>query len=385
MSIEEKDIVCLSTHYWDERWFRKQEFMNRFGTANRVLYVEPSFSLVREPETHLAPFAQNQPFRPRLESRGRNLLLLKPPRGLPFWSHPTISWANYLRFGLIVRRAMSRLGFKEAILWVYQAAYAPAISVIPHQTLVFDLVDDLPGYLGSAGPQVTAAERRVAKLVQASTLFVTTSPTLLERYGSEARSAVLVPNGFDSRSFNTDRVWPEPAELHGVERPVIGLVGTLFSFLDFDLLREIARRHRDMTLVLIGPVETNAHTDVERLKSEPNVLVLPPVSRDEVPRYLAHFDVCLNVFKPGRVADSVSPLKVYEYLAMGKPVISTPMRGLQRDEAGALVRFADGPDAFSAAIDQALTERPVAASNLIARYSWDSLFSRLESACEALF
>jgi glycosyltransferase involved in cell wall biosynthesis len=381
VSLRGRDIICLSTHYWDERRFRKQEFMERFARANRVLYVEPSVSMARRPEPHLRAVAKNRFLRPRLERRGENLHLLAPPRGLPKWSDPRVERLNYRWFGHVVAAAAAELGFRDTILWSYRPAYAHALAAIPHRRLVFDLVDDLAAY-GGAGAHV---ERDVRTLIAASDLLVVTARPLLERYGAEARRAVHVANGFRAEVFAPRADREVPAALAALPRPILGFVGTIFAFLDFELLDRVARFHHDKSVVLVGPAEASAGAALAELTRRPNVHHLPAQPQPAIPAYVAAFDVCLNVFRPGRVTDSINPLKVYEYLAMGRPVVSTPMRALRMESAGAVIAFGDDAGEFCAQIDRCLT--PAVQAGTAARraasepYSWDRLFERLDAAC----
>src|SRR4051812_42552215 len=115
MSVVGRDIICLSTHFWDERWFRKQEFMSRFARSNRVLFVEPSFSMVRAPGRPFAEVAPTPPLVPRLARRDHGIPLLKPPRGLPRWTDPRIERLTYRWYGRVVARAARRLGFRDPL------------------------------------------------------------------------------------------------------------------------------------------------------------------------------------------------------------------------------------------------------------------------------
>jgi len=387
MSLTGRDIICLSTHYWDERRFRKQEFMSRFAKANRVLYVEPSFSMARRPEAHLREVATNRYLLSRRESRDGHTYLLKPPRGLPKWTNPQVERLNYYWYGRIVRRAAERLDFRDAIAWVYRPAYYHALQAIPHRRLVFDLVDDLSAYGGGHWAHI---EHEVQELVKGADLLVVTAKTLLERYRSSAVRAVQVSNGFDGTLFSCERVGGlVAASLSGIPRPILGFVGTLFSFVDFDLLEHVARSHPDKSLVLVGPVEASVAQAVSRLQALPNVVHIGERPRSEIPAYIQAFDVCLNPFRDGRVADSVSPLKVYEYLAMGRPVVSTPMKALQLEDIARAVVFADGPVEFCNRIAGCLDEQAQSATqrrrDAVAPYSWERLFERLDAACaEAL-
>jgi glycosyltransferase involved in cell wall biosynthesis len=387
MGLTGRDIICVSTHYWDERRFRKQEFMSRFAQSNRVLFVEPSFSMARSSEAHLREIATNRYLLSRCESQNEHLHLLKPPRGIPKWSNPRVERLNYRWYGRIVRRAARRLGFRDAIVWVYPPSYHHAMRAIPHSQIVFDMVDDLSAYGGGHWDHVEYAMRQ---LVEQSDLLVVTAKTLLDRYGSHAAHAVQVSNGFDAGLFSPERVSERtPSSLSEVPRPILGFVGTLFGFLDFNLLEQVARVHSDKSLVLVGPVEASVERDVARLRELPNVTHVGGQPQAEIPAYVGAFDVCLNPFRCGRVADSVSPLKVYEYLAVGRPVVSTPMKALQMEDVARVVAFADDVSGFCKQIDLCLGERIQGAANVrreaVAPYSWDRLFERLDVACaEAL-
>ena len=379
-----RDIVCLSTQYWDERRFRKQEFMSRFSRENRVLFVEPSYSMARSPERHVRAFATNRFLVPRLEQRDDRLHLLKPPRGLPKWSDPRVERATYAWYGRVVQRAIERLRFRDVLLWVYAPAYVHGLGAIRHRHLVFDLVDDLAAYGGDESAASSHLGGSVERLVRRCDLLVVSAATLLDTYGALARRVVQISNGYDAELFSRTTAVGADDPLPDVPRPILGFVGTIFRFLDFELLEHVARVHADKSLVLVGPVEATARAPLERLMRHPNVVHVASRPRSEIPRYVAVFDVCLNPFRRSRVADSVNPLKVYEYLAAGKPVVSTPMEALRREPAGSMVAFAgDGAD-FCAAIDRALADGMNAAEArraAAAPYSWDRLFSRLDAAC----
>jgi teichuronic acid biosynthesis glycosyltransferase TuaH len=212
---------------------------------------------------------------------------------------------------------------------------------------------------------------------------VVTAKTLLDRYGPSATRAVQVSNGYDAGLFSPEHVAARaPSSLSGIPRPMLGFIGTLFSFLDFDLLEQVARVHHDKSLVLVGPAEDSVKQAVARLRELPNVVHIDGQPQAEIPAYVGAFDVCLNPFLRGRVADSVSPLKVYEYLAMGRPVVSTPMKALQMEDVARAVVFADDANEFCEQISRCLVEDVQGATQALAAYSWDDLFKRLDAVCE---
>jgi glycosyltransferase involved in cell wall biosynthesis len=382
-----RDIVCLSTHYWDERRFRKQEFMARFAESNRVLFVEPSFSILRRPNAEKRSVATNSWLSPTLTNRGDRLHVLQPPRGLPNWTEPHFERLSYRRYGRIIARAAERLAFKDIVLWVYNPSYAHGLDIIPHGHLVFDLVDDLAAYQGSNAARAAHVEGQVRDIIDRSDFVIVTAKTLLERYTPVARRIIHVPNGFDSQLFSTARPSkPAPASLGHIPRPILGFVGTIFTLLDFALLSDVARLHHDKSLVLVGPVEVTAARPLAQLAAQPNVFHVGPQPQATIPSFISEFDVCLNPFVTGPVADSVSPLKVYEYLAMGRPVVSVPMKSLQMEDAGRMVVFGDGAHEFSEQINLCLTDELQSAApartDLAAKYSWDRLFATVSSTCK---
>ena len=334
------DIICISTHYWNDFWFRKQQFIYRcIRDGYRVLYVQPSFSMVRQnPKPQIA---RNRWFFPLVEKIGERLYLFSPPRQLPKPNTPLISAINYQWFGKLVGYTAKKMHINNAILWVYQPEYADSFKYIPHSRLILDLADDLAAYKNQLY-QYQYIERCIEKLAVSADIMVVTSPTLLDKYEDKARHCVLVPNGFDEKLFD-GREKATPVDLSDISHPIVGFVGVLFAFLDYDLLFKCADSLPNVSFVFVGPVEKSGRAGVELLKSLANTYFLGAKARQAIPAYVTNFDVCINPFKVDNVSRAVSPLKVYEYLACGKPVVSTPMEGLARDEAGKWIQFSENP------------------------------------------
>jgi glycosyltransferase involved in cell wall biosynthesis len=267
----------------------------------------------------------------------------------------------------------------DPILWIYAPEYGLVVDHIPHSGLVWDLADDLAAYHRKPSRYHYIA-RCIDRLASLADFMVVTSPVLLEKFRRKTRKCVLIPNGFDEKLFD-GLPRPMPGDLKSIPRPLVGFVGVLFGFLDYDLLYELARSMPEVSLVFVGPVEKSGRPGVQRLGTLANVHFLGSKPRQEIPAYLSNFDICINPFKVDAVSRAVSPLKVYEYLACGKPVVSTPMEGLAREEAGRWVRFAHRPG-FGAAVRQALEELPPGGINGLEiqaaqAFSWTSQFNKL--------
>jgi len=215
-----------------------------------------------------------------------------------------------------------------------------------------------------------------------------TSPTLHDKYRTKTRKCILVPNGFDEKLFD-GKSKPVPSDLAGISRPVVGFVGVLFSFLDYDMIYETVAAMPDASFVFVGPVEKEGRAGVERLKTLPNTYFLGRKQKNDIPAYVTNFDVCINPFKIDNVSRAVRPLKVYEYLACGKPVVSTPMEGLRREEAGRWICFVE-KDQFTAALTHALYETAaspidIACIEAASGFSWTSQFNKSYQYVKEIF
>lgn len=368
-----RPVICLSPHYWAGSWFRKQHFMSRLAElGHQVLYVEPSHSLLRP--TGQDGRTTNPLVRAQLASVASGIWTLRPARLYP---KPLLPWSSRLNHLRIVRnaaRVAEHLGMQDPLWWVYNPRYAPALMQIPKNRLVFDLVDDLVGYAQTAD-RAKYTSKCVQDLAQRAGWTFCTSKPLQQQLLDMGVSPAVVPNGFDARLFK-----PSPkTDTNSAprrRRPVIGFVGTLFDFLDFGLLARIAAQIPDAELALLGHIESR-QAAVSSLLSLPNVRHIDLVPREKVPAILETFDVCVAPFNQNAVSVSVSPLKVYEYLAMHKPVVCTPMRGLEQEAIARFIDFAEQPDDFVSVVRERLKGWPVdfvALDTHLADCTWDARF-----------
>jgi hypothetical protein len=251
-------IICAATQYWDEAWFRKQHFMRRLAARRPVMYVEPSFSIVRRAPAHCPPGCVNAPLHARERVISEWLTVLTPPRGLPGWTHACVSPLHYRRMGALLRRAALRAGHARTWLWLYNPLYVQAAGALGCERVIFDLVDDLGAYAARGHSRYTMRRCVEAALTRAD-LVLTTSPLLAEQYASRTRAGRMhvVPNGV--RADWIDRPpGPPPGELMALPRPWIGFIGAIFEYLDYDLLVATAREFPEGSLVLVGPVRDAA-------------------------------------------------------------------------------------------------------------------------------
>jgi glycosyltransferase involved in cell wall biosynthesis len=169
-----------------------------------------------------------------------------------------------------------------------------------------------------------------------------------------------------------------------IKKPILGFLGTIQYWIDFDLIRFIAFKNPGWSIVMIGPIGRLA--EIEKIKSLPNVYLLGRKPYQEVPNYVKAFDVCLNPYKIDEVSKSCSPLKLYEYLASGKPIVSVDMPEARKFKN--LIEIGLDYEDFLEKIQKVLDCLPEDKAKIEMRireaekHSWDSRFLELEKILE---
>jgi hypothetical protein len=356
--------------------------MSRFQKKGyRIAYIEPSFSMVRKVDPSKKKYATNKFFTAAVEEIDKNLFIIKPPRHLPFWTRPSISKLSFLYISSHIHFALKKMGFKDYILWIYRPQFANGLKRFNYKKLVFDITDNLAAYNYNKIGKYTYIKNCMEYLAKKSDLTLVTAFTLHEMFKDLASDIHLVPNGYDSNLFAEKNNFLLPLDMKGIPKPIIGFVGTIFCFLDFELLRYIIRCNQDKSFVFIGNCEGNVKKEwLSIIKSNKNVFWIGRKSKEKIPAYINNFDVCINPFKIDDVSKSVSPLKVFEYLALRKPVISVEMESLMREKVSKLIYFAKDYNEFNSKLNFALNNK-IDSTNYrcVREYSWDSLFDKVFS------
>jgi UDP-galactopyranose mutase len=233
-------------------------------------------------------------------------------------------------------------------------------------------------------PLLRASEEQ---LLRRAGLVIVTSPALLTSKSRLSANVHLVPNAVDfagfQRTLATGRVPPAVA---GLAQPLIGYVGAINDKLDYDVLDAVAAQRPQWTLLLVGPVDVKTSEDAAglfRLRQRANVRLIGQAPVDDVPLYIAACQVCLLPYKINERTRNISALKLYEYLACGKPVVCTDVPAAGESAGTARVATADG---FVAAIEESLVEdagaadrrRQVAAAN-----TWENRLAAISALVQA--
>jgi glycosyltransferase involved in cell wall biosynthesis len=233
------------------------------------------------------------------------------------------------------------------LLWSYQA-FAPEILDWPARVRVFDAVDDWSLH-ASYQKEADFLRKNYDRISQKADVIFTVSAGLAERF--DPAKTRWIPNGIDPAPFTKD--WPMPSDLAALPRPLIGYVGTVQERLDFALLKTVCRNHADKSFVFIGPVWKGVADQVASLSTAcPNVHFLGRRPYEQTPAYLQAMDIAIIPHRLDAFLSSTNPMKMYDYLAAGKPIVSTPGAGTEAF-AQHIVIAKDAAE-FSEAINRAL-------------------------------
>ena len=355
------DFVLLATADWDHPlWTNKQHTALSLAAAgHRVLYVE---SLgIRPPRVGAAD-------RTRIVRRLRRMFQVPRQRRerLWVWSPPLLPGGHsglalgfnrrLLQTGLLI--ACRWLGFTNPILWTYNPLTSRYLDPEGFAGSVYHCVDRIQDQPGMPVTRIEASEQALSKAVD---VVFATSPQLQMRHRQWNDNTLLFGNVADHAHFS--RAWLGdpggalrcPERLQGLARPRLVFMGAIDAYkLDLGLLLQLAQRNSGWSFVLIGPVgECDPSTDVAALHACPNLELLGPVPYADLPAWLAHVDVALLPLRVNSYTNHMFPMKFFEYLSSGLPVVATAISAL---DAHADVASLCPPEieAFEQAIQAAL-------------------------------
>jgi glycosyltransferase involved in cell wall biosynthesis len=384
--LRDRDIVCVGFADWDtELWTNQHHLMSRLARENRVLFIE-SLGL-RQPRLAGRDVAR---IARRLRSgvappRRVDGLHVLSPLVVPLHRYAVVRALNRRLLSAFVRRAARRLGFERPILWAYVPQAEVLLDVLDPSLVVYHCVDDIAAQPGIDGASFRRAEERFAGRAD---LVLASAPSLAKRLRGVARNVLDAPNVADTRTFST-ALEPGPVDpmIEALPGPRIVFTGAVVATkLDIALLVALARARPAWSLALVGPVGLgDPRTDVSALAREPNIHLLGARAYAELPDVLRGADAGLIPYARNELTDSIFPMKVYEYLAAGLPVVATPLPALEGVPDVATAADADG---LARLLDAALAndgpERRAARSRAAASHSWDERLDQIAAAIAAL-
>jgi glycosyltransferase involved in cell wall biosynthesis len=377
------DIVCVGFADWDTELLTNQHhLMSRLAQDNRVLFIE-SLGL-RKPQIagrdvkRIVKRLRRGVQAPRRAPEGVDVL---SPLVLPLHAQPAVRAINARLLPALVKRATKRLGFRNPILWGYVPQAEALLDTLEPELVVYHCVDDIAAQPGVDAASFRAAEERFARRAD---LVLASAPALAHRMRTLNDNVLFAPNVADTEAFATAlRPGPVDDGVAALPRPVIAFTGAVVATkLDVPLIVELAQLRPGWSFALVGPTGMgDPGTDVSALRPVPNVHLLGGRTHDELPAVLRGADVGIIPYASNQLTASIFPMKVYEYLAAGLPVVATDLPALEGVEG--VVRAADAAR-MAAALDDALARNSpperAARSEQASSHSWGTRLTEIATA-----
>lgn len=342
-------FISLCLEQWSDIWNCYHQIMFRLAVEHDVLFSG------RPPA---ARAAAAHPRRPAVRKIEGNLYEYTPPWWLPhIGSLPALDRATRRMQARHLTRTVRRLGWRNRVYYIWHPFFGPYLEALGDELVVYHAYDDFTHYDMDPGWRdfCRAQEERLLKRAD----LVLANGEELRKLLSREREVYSVPNAVAMEWFDAARGGPPPPEYAGRPRPIVVYIGRLAdSQLDYAALSAMAEHRRDATFAMVGPWIG----DIRRRSAagdaffaRPNVLHVPAKHPRDLPPYALHADACLMCYTmQGNQTPWGFPLKMFEYLAAGKPVVGTPLPNVV--PYAPLVRLASTPEEWCAQLDAALAD-----------------------------
>lgn len=350
------DLVVFCHLRWDFVYQRPQHLISRFAETLRVLFIEEPIGFAPE-EEHTAV----------LKKVSENLHVLQPR------VKDIASIAGILPDYI----ANTRMPMG----WFYSPSFVVLEPTLDFDVTIYDCMDELSLFKGA--PQELIDQEK-ALMAKADVVF-TGGKSLYESKNRLHPNVHCFPSSVDephfAKALNGIAV---PDDIASINGPIVGYFGVIDERIDLELIRATAASHPDISFVMIGPLAKIHESDLPRAA---NLHYLGMKAYGELPHYLKAFDIAMMPFALNDATTYISPTKTLEYMAAGKPIISTRIADVVRDYAGC-ISLIDSPDEFGQAIDYLLNDaddfsRTAEYRRILAKTSWDATAANMQSRINA--
>src|SRR4030042_539881 len=331
------DIIIFPFIDWEFRIQRPQHLAIQLAeSGHRVFYVQASFSMDKYP---------------LIKRVFPNVYLIKLTQGeskVLFTSSLSKDNVRWLRTALLNVSAVFNI--HAAILKVDMPIWQQLVLQLCEEfgwTLVYDCMDDHAGF--SPNSPITVQDEQV--LLRGSNLVIFSSHVLLNKFEGQVKNSVLIPNATEYEPFHQAAQVINLDLQQKYKNPVIGYYGAIANWFNTQLVAELASAHPEWTFVLVGSTQL---ANLKPLHGLPNIPLLGEKTYDELPEYLSIFDVCIIPFIQNSLTDATNPVKLYEFLSAGKPIVATRLKEISH--YAEYIRFGSTLEDWESAIQAGLTE-----------------------------
>ncbi|KQT18151.1 hypothetical protein ASG31_05300 [Chryseobacterium sp. Leaf404] len=357
-----KYLLCFSHLSWNFVYQRPQHLLTRFAKQYQVFYFEE----------------------PKLGDSDRYTVNIQD--GV-YIIELIISEHNEFtnqRIQNLILNVLREYDIKDYLTWYYTPMALQFTGMLQPQKVIFDSMDELSAFR-FAPPKLLEMEE---ELFRKADVVFTGGHSLYQAKKGRHHNIHAMPSSIDKSHFEKARQYqPDPEDQCAIGFPRLGFFGVVDERFDIELLRDVSAQRPDWQFVIIGPVVKINPDDLPRAE---NIHYLGSKSYSELPSYIAHWDIALILFALNESTEFISPTKTPEYLAAGKPVISTAIRDVVQPYGNAsLVQIIDDADSFILAAEKIMADpdrdhwlRTV--DHFLEDESWDQAFSRMNALIDKI-
>lgn len=360
------DLVCFSHLRWGFVYQRPQHLLSRFAKHTRVFFFEE-------------PIMYEGPDKLLVNNESKNLYVV-----VPHLQH-SLDECHIERQKRLLNHMFTSMKINQFFSWYYTPMALPFTEHLVPEFVVFDCMDELSAFKFAP----VELKNREKQLLEKADVVFTGGHSIYEAKKDQHSNIHPFPSSIDKIHFGKARaISKDPEDQKHIPHPRFGFAGVIDERLDIDLVAKVAEAKPDWHFVMIGPV---VKIDPASLPQLPNIHYLGGKDYKELPKYIAGWDVAIIPFAMNESTKFISPTKTPEYLAGGKPVISTPIRDVVRPYGdNKLVHIAATAEEFINCGEKELRKKSRKTwlnkvDNFLAGNSWDRTWSQMVRQIENIF
>ncbi|OGM66273.1 hypothetical protein A2985_00790 [Candidatus Woesebacteria bacterium RIFCSPLOWO2_01_FULL_43_11] len=353
-----EDIICVSWLYWDEIPLVMHHMMTRLAAHNRILWIDPPFPLtlfITNPRLNRLHKEKVKKWWRGINKVTDNFWVYYPiPLPLFYGRINLVDYLNRKILSKIIFKFAKKLNFNSPIFWLYHPYALLPRGEFNEKLVCYDCNDDMGAFFHRLPYQRKRLSDLEAQLIRRADVVFTTSQHLYQSKKILNQSTYYFPSGADIAVFSRASL---PAteisnEMLNIKKPIIGFTGGIANDkMNWDWIKKAADAHPDWSFVFIGPYHDRLPPEITGLS---NIHFLGKKPMEELPKYIKAFDVCIIPYKGSEFMMNSFPTKTFEYLAGGKPVVSSDIPALR--EFQPVVKLCRSSEEFIAKVEESVKE-----------------------------
>ena len=319
-------FISFSRNPWSDVWLNRQHIMSRMAREHRVLFC----SRVPRWKEYYWKLLSHEPIAWRSRRITPALTDLRPWPWLPRVPEcGPLDGALQRAHAARIRSSLRRRGWDNRIAYIWHPEMAGMAGRFDERLVCFHVYDDYTRYTWLTGEMRREVAAQMARLLERADLVFASGEAMRAQLPRE--DVHVIPNGVDYELFAQahNEQGPAPPEMASIPHPIVAHIGRLQTGVDFPLLTEIAQRRRDWSVLLLGPIpgtySPQVQAEFENFLSQPNTYYIEGKPLAELPNFLRHVDVPVMAYRMEGWIKTAFPLKLFEYLAAGKPCVGSPL------------------------------------------------------------